>query len=227
MNSRDDLLRILEVGKTYRTGSEELPVLHNVSLKMKQGEIVSITGESGSGKTTLLSLIAGLESPTQGVIRCGGYEVSRLSESGLTEYRARTVGLIFQLHYLLKDFTAIENVMIPAFMAGISRNKACERATELLRQVNLHERRDHYPLELSGGERQRVAVARSLVNYPELLLADEPTGNLDERNSRIVEELLFELVSSHGTSLILVTHDRSLAKRSGGRQLRLEGGELS
>lgn len=222
----DQLLEIKEVGKTYRTGSEELPVLHSVSLSMKKGEVISITGESGSGKTTLLSLVAGLDSPTRGVIRCGGFEVSQLSEEGLTEYRSRTVGLIFQLHYLLKDFTAIENVMIPAYMAGTPKNDAREWAGELLKQVNLFERRDHYPLQLSGGERQRVAVARSLINRPELILADEPTGNLDERNSRVVEGLLLELVRSHHTSLILVTHDTALAGRAGGRHLSLEGGEL-
>ncbi len=226
MNSSEPLLRVASVGKTYRTGSEELSVLNEVSLEMERGEIVSITGESGSGKTTLLSLIAGLDSPTRGHILCGGYEVSGLSESGLTEYRARTVGLIFQLHYLLKDFTALENVMIPAYMAGTSRNEARQFARELLQQVNLYERRDHYPLQLSGGERQRVAVARSMINHPELLLADEPTGNLDERNSRVVEELLLELVRAHSTSMILVTHDTSLAERSQGRHLSLEGGEL-
>ncbi|HUX22463.1 MAG TPA: ABC transporter ATP-binding protein [Spirochaetia bacterium] len=226
MSDPDDLLVIDQVGKTYRTASEELPVLHSISMKMRRGEVISITGESGSGKTTLLSLIAGLDSPTRGVIRCGGYEVSGLTEAGLTEYRSRTVGLIFQLHYLLKDFTAIENVLIPAFMAGTAKDEAKEWAGDLLRQVNLYDRRDHYPMQLSGGERQRVAVARAMVNHPHLLLADEPTGNLDERNSRVVEELLLELVRSHATSLILVTHDAALAERAGGRHLSLESGEL-
>lgn len=226
MSRTGELLRVEGVEKTFRTGSEELLVLKGVSLTMDRAEVVSITGESGSGKTTLLSLIAGLDSPTGGHIRCGGYEVSTLSEHGLTEYRARTVGLIFQLHYLMKDFTALENVMIPAYMAGTPKSEAQERAAELLSQVNLYERREHYPLQLSGGERQRVAVARSMVNRPELLLADEPTGNLDERNSRSVEQLLFRLVEVRETSLILVTHDTSLAARSGGRHLRLEGGEL-
>lgn len=226
MNETDELLRITRVEKSFRTGSEELPVLKGVSLDMRRGEIVSITGESGSGKTTLLSLIAGLDSPSKGEIHCGGYEVSGLSEAGLTDYRSRTVGLIFQLHYLLKDFTAIENVMIPAYMAGTPRSEAREWAGELLRQVNLYERREHYPLQLSGGERQRVAVARSLINHPELVLADEPTGNLDERNSRVVEELLLQLVRTHRVSMILVTHDTALSGRAEGRHLRLEGGEL-
>lgn len=226
MSNSGELLRISGVEKSFRTGSEELPVLSGVSLDMQRGEIVSITGESGSGKTTLLSLVAGLDSPTKGVIECGGYEVSSLSEAGLTDYRARTIGLIFQLHYLLKDFTAIENVMIPAYMAGTPRGEAREWAGELLQQVNLYERREHYPLQLSGGERQRVAVARSLINHPELVLADEPTGNLDERNSRVVEELLLQLVRTHQVSMILVTHDTALAARAHGRHLRLEGGEL-
>ncbi|HUZ16836.1 MAG TPA: ABC transporter ATP-binding protein [Spirochaetia bacterium] len=227
MNEMEPLLLVEEVEKTFITGPEELTVLRSISLRLEPGEILSITGESGSGKTTLLSLIAGLDLPTHGSIFCAGYEVSRLNENGLTEYRSRRIGLIFQLHYLLRDFTAIENVMLPGYMAGMSRTEATERAAGLLDQVNLGPRAQHYPLQLSGGERQRVAVARSLINEPQLILADEPTGNLDERNSRVVEDLLFSLVRAHGTSLILVTHDLGLADRSGGRVLRLVGGELA
>jgi len=213
------------VGKTYVTGDEDLTVLTNVSLRLAPGEILAITGESGSGKSTLLNLIAGLDAPTHGTIVSAGYEVNRLSEEELTHYRARSIGLIFQFHYLLKDFTALENVMMPAYMAGTARAEALDRAADLLRQVNLSERSTHYPLQLSGGERQRVAVARSLVNNPQLILADEPTGNLDERNSRNVEELLLSLVRTHGKSLLLVTHDRGLAARAG-NQLHLDKGEL-
>jgi lipoprotein-releasing system ATP-binding protein len=227
MNERDPLLLVEGVEKTFITGPEELTVLRTISLRLEPGEILSITGESGSGKTTLLSLIAGLDLPTRGRIRCAGYEVSRLNENELTEYRSRRIGLIFQLHYLLKDFTAIENVMLPGYMAGMSRTEATKRAAELLDQVNMGPRANHYPLQLSGGERQRVAVARSLINEPQLILADEPTGNLDERNSRVVEELLFSLVRAHQTSLIVVTHDLGLAHRSAGRVLRLVGGELA
>jgi len=219
------ILTVDGVGKTYVTGDEDLTVLTNVSLRLDAGEILAITGESGSGKSTLLNLIAGLDSPTHGTIVSAGYEINRLSEEELTQYRAWSIGLIFQFHYLLKDFTALENVMMPAYMAGTPRAAALERAADLLRQVDLSERSSHYPLQLSGGERQRVAVARSLVNDPELILADEPTGNLDERNSRNVEELLLELVRTHRKSLLLVTHDRSFAARAG-NQLHLDKGEL-
>jgi lipoprotein-releasing system ATP-binding protein len=222
----DTLLEISELGKTFLSGTEELTVLRDVSLELHDGETITITGESGSGKTTLLSLIAGLDLPTHGRIACGGYEVSSLGEASLTQYRARTIGLIFQLHYLLKDFTALENVMIPAFMQGVSRNAALARAKEMLASVHLADRAHHYPAQLSGGERQRVAVARSMINAPRLILADEPTGSLDDSNSGVVERLLLDLVASRKTSLILVTHDKSLAERAGGRMLHLEHGRL-
>ncbi len=224
-SGNEPLLLVEGVGKTYVTGDEDLPVLTNVSLRLEPGEILAITGESGSGKSKLLNLIAGLDVPTRGTILSAGYAVHRLSEEELTQYRARSVGLILQFHYLLKDFTALENVMLPAYMAGMPRARALERAAELLGQVNLSDRSSHYPLQLSGGERQRVAVARSLVNDPALILADEPTGNLDERNSRNVEELLLELVRLHRKSLLLVTHDQGFAARAGNR-LHLDKGEL-
>ncbi|RKX79986.1 MAG: lipoprotein-releasing system ATP-binding protein LolD [Spirochaetes bacterium] len=220
-----ELLKLSEVSKTYITGSEFLPVLRGINLSVKEGSTVVITGESGSGKSTLLNLIGGLDVPTSGSIMAGGYEVERLSEKELTGYRSRVIGLIFQFHYLLKDFNALENVMIPAFMAGMPRKIAERRAEELLAQVNMYNRKDHYPSELSGGERQRVAVARALINDPPIVLADEPTGNLDERNSRNVEELLFSLVKKFGKTLILVTHDSEIAKR-GDCHFQLELGLL-
>ncbi len=220
-----EVLKLDRVGKSYLTGSEELRVLANVSVELERGAILAITGESGSGKSTLLNLVAGLDAPSSGAILCGGYRVERLSERELTRYRARTIGLVFQFHYLLKDFTAAENVMIPSFMAGAPRREAAERARDLLERVGLAGRADHYPLQLSGGERQRVAVARALVNDPEIVLADEPTGNLDQRNAKVVEDLLFSLVRSLGKTLLLVTHDPGLAERAG-RALHLERGEL-
>jgi lipoprotein-releasing system ATP-binding protein len=156
---------------------------------------------------------------------CAGLDVSRLAESELTVFRNSVVGLIFQFHYLLDDFTALENVFLPAYMAGANQADAAERARKLLEEVRLTHRESHYPIQLSGGERQRAAVARALVNDPELILADEPTGNLDEANSRAVEEILFALVREHRKTLILVTHDHVLAEL-GDVRLHLEGGEL-
>jgi lipoprotein-releasing system ATP-binding protein len=214
------------VEKRYRNGPEELRILRDVSLEVEEGSIVVITGESGSGKSTLLNLIGGLDAPTGGEIHAAGYHVSRLPESGLTEYRARVTGLVFQFHYLLKDFTALENVMLPLYMAGVPKKEAVRKAERLLEDVRLSDRRNHYPSQLSGGERQRAAVARALVTDPKLVLADEPTGNLDEGNSRVIAELLFSLVRTYGKTLILVTHDRALAG-AGDRRFHLAHGELS
>lgn len=219
------LLQMKGVRKVYQTGSERLSVLDDLDLTVEEGTTTVITGESGSGKSTLLNLIGGLDAPDDGVVECAGYNVGALSEGELTEFRNRVVGLIFQFHYLLDDFTALENVLLPAYMAGVSRAAATERARALLEEVNLTHRADHYPVQLSGGERQRAAVARALVNDPAIILADEPTGNLDEANSRIVEEILFSLVGEHRKTLLLVTHDHVLAE-SGDVRYHLEGGEL-
>lgn len=224
MSESKPLLQVSDVEKTFVTGPEELTVLRRVSLLMNDGEVLVITGESGSGKTTLLSLIAGLDLPTHGTIECAGYEVSRLNEAGLTEYRAHRVGLIFQLHYLLKDFTALENVMIPAYMAGVPKQDALRRAHLLLEQVNLDGRAGHYPRELSGGERQRVAVARSLVNAPDLILADEPTGNLDSRSTEEVLRI-FARLNLEGRTVVLITHEPDVAEQAK-RVVHLIDGEI-
>ena len=213
------------MGKSYRTGSEVIEVLREVNLSVEQGTRVVITGESGSGKTTLLSLMGGLDVPTKGRIMVNGLEISALSEEDLTEYRSRTIGFIFQFHFLLKDFTALENVMMPSFLIGVETRCARKKAEQLLGGVGLGDRMNHYPSELSGGERQRVAVARALMNDPYLILADEPTGNLDERNSAVVEGLLFELVDKLRKTLIVVTHDKGVAEK-GDQHLELVHGEL-
>lgn len=215
-----------EVGKTFRTAAEELTILDGIDLTVERGVALGITGESGSGKSTLLSIVAGLDRPSRGEVYLERSRLNALSEEDLSRLRARSVGFVFQFHHLLKDFTALENVMLPGLMVGTERRALEARARELLDRVQLSKRLGHYPAQLSGGERQRVAVVRSLINEPAVLLADEPTGNLDERNSVQVEELLFQLVEETGTTLLLVTHDSRLAGRCGQRFL-LEHGGLS
>lgn len=222
-------VELADVAKSFPNGAQRLQVLQDISFTLAAGRRVAITGESGSGKSTLLSLIAGLDTPDDGSIRVGDDQVQQLDDSGLTHYRSRVVGLIFQFHYLLQDFTALENVMLPALMIS-SGTRAARRelrrwAEELLTSVGLTDRMTHMPAQLSGGERQRVALARALVNDPPLILADEPTGNLDDRNSRMVEDTLFSLVADRGRTLILVTHNRELAARTGA-VLELEAGCL-
>lgn len=219
------ILSLSSVSKEFRSGNERLRVLDEVSVELEAGRIAVISGESGSGKSTLLNLIAGLDLPSGGTIRVGGYHVEALREEDLTSYRTTVVGLVFQFHYLLRDFSALENVMLPAYMAGGSRADAETRALELLDEVGLSARAHHFPTQLSGGERQRTAVARALVNDPDIILADEPTGNLDIANSRLVQERLFALVRGHGKTLVLVTHDLTLAA-AGDRKFNLENGRL-
>lgn len=213
-NESTSTVLLHDVGKTYLNGPEELHILRGVGFEVEKGESLIITGESGSGKSTLLNLIGGLDYPSFGEVRVCNIRVDTASEEKLTFYRNKTVGFIFQFHYLLKDFNAVENVMLPAFMGGLSKKRATEKAKKLLRDVRLEERMEHFPSQLSGGERQRVAVARALINSPEVLLADEPTGNLDELNSGVVEELLFSLAKKFNTSMIVVTHNRSMAERA-------------
>ena len=220
-----NVLKLENISKTFLNGPEILHILKGVSFSVKAKETLIITGESGCGKSTLLNLIGGLDLPSEGHIFAGNTEINNLSEIEQTAYRSRVIGFIFQFHYLLKDFTAVENVMLPAFMAGKSKKAALKSASSLLDQVNIGDREGHYPSQLSGGERQRVAVARALINNPDIILADEPTGNLDEANSRIVEDLLFELVEKHGKTLILVTHDTHLS-RKGNRHLELFEGVI-
>ncbi|TFG62265.1 MAG: ABC transporter ATP-binding protein [Spirochaetales bacterium] len=220
-----NILTIENLRKTYRTGAEELDVLQGLNLAVEEGTTAAITGESGCGKSTLLNLIAGIDSVSAGIIRCGAFQVEKLSEEELTGYRSGVIGLIFQFHFLLKDFTALENVMIPSFITGAGKAEAEAKAASLLEKVGLSGRTHHYPGQLSGGERQRVAVARALINDPLLILADEPTGNLDENNSLMVQNLLFSLVGELGKTMVLITHDRSFSSRAD-RVLLLERGTL-
>jgi len=221
----EPLLRALGLRKVFRTGSEDLTVLDGVDLEVAQGSTVVIAGQSGSGKSTLLNLLGSLDEPTAGRILLQGEELTGRSEEELVEYRSRRLGFIFQLHFLMKDFTALENVLLPALIAGGSAAAARKRARQLLEQVGLAGRGQHYPVQLSGGERQRVAVARALMNDPLLILADEPTGSLDERSSGQIRDLLFGLVAGFRKTMVLVTHSQELASRGEARYL-LEHGRL-
>lgn len=219
------ILQITGLEKTYTTGSESLTILHDLSLSVDSGTKLSIVGESGSGKSTLLNIIGGLDTLSAGAIKAGDYNIGELGEDDLTEYRSHFLGLVFQFHYLLKDFSALENVFLPAYMVGISKKEAMKRAEQLLCDVGLENRMNHLPSQLSGGERQRVSVARSLVNNPELILADEPTGNLDPANASVVGQMLFSMADRYNKTLIIVTHDMELAKRAS-RCCKLQGGKL-
>ena len=211
--------------KSFNNGTEKLSILTDLNLVIEPNTRVILTGSSGSGKSTLLNLISGMDRISSGSIIVDDQPVHILDENALASFRSKSIGLIFQFHYLLKDFTAVENVMLPAYMTGMDKKEAMDRARELLIEVGLRERLHHVPSKLSGGERQRVAVVRSLINDPGIILADEPTGNLDNSNSRKVEELLFELVKNHGKTLLLVTHDRVLSGK-GDRELKMENGKL-
>ena len=209
----NNIITINQLEKTYVSKGETLTILKDLSLLVPEGQKVIVVGESGSGKSTLLNIIAGIDSPTKGTVIAGDWKISDLKEKDLTDYRANFLGLVFQFHYLLKDFTALENVFLPAYMKGLSKKEAIEKAKVLLEDVGLADRMTHLPNELSGGERQRVAVARALINDPKLILADEPTGNLDPANAIMISDLLFSMVEKHKKTLILVTHDSKIAQK--------------
>ncbi|MDR1786643.1 MAG: ABC transporter ATP-binding protein [Spirochaetaceae bacterium] len=224
-DTNETVLRIRGLEKTFDTGADRLTIIKDLDLTAPEGAQVAIVGESGSGKSTLLNIIAGLDTPTRGEILVGGRDITSLPEDGLARFRSKFLGLIFQFHYLLQDFSALENVYLPAFMAGEGRKSALERAKTCLEAVGMGHRMNHMPSELSGGERQRVSVARSLINDPRLILADEPTGNLDPANAAMIGELLFSLAGSYKKTLLLVTHDMELAGRAHIRY-RLKEGKL-
>lgn len=212
MNSATQgLIELHNVSKSFYSATERIQLFDALDLTIVEGTTISITGDSGCGKSTLLNIIAGLETPSGGTIRAGCYSVHDLDERMASAYRSEFLGLVFQFHYLLKDFTALENVMLPAWMTGIKKKEAQSRAEKLLADVGLEHRMHHYPSQMSGGERQRAAVARALVNEPSLVLADEPTGNLDPGNAALIRDLLFSVVKKYGKTLILVTHDREMA----------------
>jgi lipoprotein-releasing system ATP-binding protein len=210
----DTILTVNNIVKSFASGAETLFILRGVSFTLEKGTTAAISGQSGSGKSTLLNILGGLDRCDSGSVTVAGQEITGLAESGLTSYRSRRVGFIFQFHYLLNDFTALENVMLPGYMAGMKKKAALEKGRALLADVNLEDRLSHFPSQLSGGERQRVAVARSMINDPDLILADEPTGNLDPGNSEAVAELLYAEAEKWGKTLVVVTHDEKMAGRA-------------
>ena len=206
------------------SGDEQLTILHELDLTIPNGQFVSITGPSGSGKSTLLGLVAGLDAPTAGDIRIDGESITRMNEDDLASLRGRKIGIVFQSFHLIPSLTALENVLVPLEIAGVAAAK--ERARQLLEDVDLTARAHHYPSQLSGGEQQRVSIARAFSNNPSILLADEPTGNLDSRNGRHVFDLMLELNRRHGATLLLVTHDRDLAAQAD-RLIDLKDGRVA
>ena len=189
-----------------------LQVLKGIDLHINKGEVVSIVGPSGAGKTTLLQIIGTLDRPDSGSVGIDGVDVTSLNSRKLSDFRNRKIGFVFQFHQLLPEFTAIENIMIPAYIAGMSKKDARQRAEELLQFMNLTDRASHKPAELSGGEKQRVAVARALVNHPAVILADEPSGSLDSQNKAELHQLFFDLRDQFGQTFVIVTHDEDLAR---------------
>ncbi|RMG21208.1 MAG: ABC transporter ATP-binding protein [Deltaproteobacteria bacterium] len=219
------LVEIQSLSKDYYLDGRRIPVLTGVDLSIEAGELVSLTGKSGAGKSTLLHILGTLDHPTSGTVRFAGQDVFDRNESDLADFRARSIGFVFQFHYLLREFTALENTMIPALIQRLPQAEAARRARAILDRVGLSHRLDHKPSELSGGEQQRVALARALIMEPKLLLADEPTGNLDVTTSEGIHDLLFQMNEEMGITAVVVTHNPDLAGRMP-RRLRLAGGQV-
>lgn len=221
-----NVLEAYDIAKTYRGGDgSTLHILNGVNLSVKRGEMIAIVGESGAGKSTLLHVIGALDRPTRGYVLIGGEPINDRTDDELATIRNRKVGFVFQYHHLLREFSALENVMMPLRIAGATVSKAQSRAEELLARVGLSGRMHHRPSELSGGEQQRTAVARALAVDPAVVLADEPTGNLDHRNGERLHEVFAQLARDLEIGLVVVTHNRSLAARAD-RALLLEDGRL-
>ncbi len=216
------MIEIKKVSKSFG----DLNVLQSVNLTIQQGEIVSIVGKSGAGKTTLLQIIGSLDCPTSGTVLMDGVDLFQLSDKQLAQFRNRHIGFIFQFHQLLPEFTALENVMMPGLIAGEDRDRVSARAQQLLIELGLKERMTHKPAQLSGGEKQRVAAARAMMMKPSIILADEPSGSLDESNKKELHQLLLRMRSEFGQTILIVTHDKELAQISD-RIVELKDGKLN
>jgi lipoprotein-releasing system ATP-binding protein len=221
----DVLLKTESLTRVYHQGGEPLTVLHNADIEIKAGEIVALVGPSGSGKSTLLQMAGLLDRPSSGKITIAGQDATNVDDDRRTALRSQFMGFVYQFHYLLPEFSAVENVVIPQMIAGVRKDDAEERAIELLTSLKLDHRLDHRPARLSGGEQQRVAMARALANKPKLLLADEPTGNLDPETSDGVFEMLTNLVRTSGIGALIATHNMDLAERMD-RILELKAGRI-
>jgi putative ABC transport system ATP-binding protein len=215
------MIELRDVSKTVMSGSEPLTILHPLTLEIPRGQFVAVVGPSGSGKSTLLGLIAGLDEPTSGAVVVDGVTITSLSEDALAKLRGEKIGFVFQFFHLIPSLTAYENVSVPMEIAGAANARS--RAESLLEEVGLTGRAHHYPSQLSGGEQQRVALARALANDPPIVLADEPTGNLDSSNGRHILELLQNIHRARGTTIVLVTHDAELAAVADSRLLLRDG----
>ena len=215
------MIKAVNINKSFGT----LAVLKDICFTARKGEVVSIVGASGAGKTTLLQILGTLSKPDSGTLEIDGIDVFSLNDEQMAQFRNLKIGFVFQFHHLLPEFTALENVMIPALIARSSRQKAAERAEELLTMMGLKERLSHKPSQLSGGEQQRVAIARALVNNPSVLFADEPSGNLDSKTKAEIHQLFFDLRDRFGITVVIVTHDRSLAEMSD-REVEMRDGQF-
>lgn len=225
--NKNKIIELKNVNKIYKTKVEEIHILKNINLAFNKGDFVSIQGKSGSGKTSLLNILGLLDDPTDGEIFINGEKIHYKNEKSKNNIRNEKIGFVFQFHYLLKEFTALENVLMPALInKNINKNDARKKAKELLTLVGLEKRLKHKPMELSGGEKQRVAIARAMINDPDIILADEPTGNLDTETSNMINELFMKINRERGQSIIIVTHSLELANLAS-YKYKIENGEFN
>ena len=223
---QESIVRTDSLTKVYKTGQYQVVALNNISLSVEKGQFFGVTGSSGSGKSTVLNLLGGLDTPSSGTIEVQGRKISSLNKEELARYRREGVGMIFQSFNLISSYTALENVGLPLLFSGATKKERREKASDILNQVGLSQRKDHRPSELSGGEQQRVSIARALINSPRILLADEPTGNLDSQTSRDIVSLLSRLNGEQGLTVIMVSHEEPLLREFAGEIIRLQDGEI-